>query len=270
MAEIIAHRGARSLAPENTLAAAEIGYRVGARGWETDVSLTRDRQLVLFHDRDLLRCTDAREKFGPENAGPSGKYFLVDYTLDQVLELDAGSFFPDTDPFSTIRDGKMGTIDPEKFRGEKILTLDQGLALTKKLGWRINLELKDYGTDPEPFYTARQTLAAIEKIGMPRESVVISSFTLDWLQWIQTQTREIELQALVGYSDDEALDFKDFSFSVYNVNASLINEEIISLLKEKGKRINLWTVNDMDQANRFIAAGVDGIITDFPQNFQSQ
>lgn len=268
MVEIIAHRGARSLAPENTLAAAQIGYRVGAQGWETDVSLTRDNHLVLFHDRNLLRCTDAKDRLGPEHSKRSGEYLLADYPLEQILQLDAGSFFPDTDPFSTIGNGQMGAIDPETYRGEKIPTLDQGLALTRDLGWKINLELKDHGREPEPFYTARHTLAAIEKSGLAADKVVISSFNLDWLRWIRTRTRQIELQALVGDSEQEKLDFQDFSFSVYNVNAAMITEEIIGLLKGKGKRINLWTVNDMDQANRFIQAGVDAIITDFPQNFK--
>ncbi|WP_022666925.1 glycerophosphodiester phosphodiesterase [Desulfospira joergensenii] len=269
MVEIIAHRGARSLAPENTLAAARIGHRVGAHRWETDVSLTLDRSLVLFHDKDLLRCTDAKKRFGPKGSGRSGEYLLADTPLEQVLELDAGAFFPDTDPFSTIGQGKMGNIDPEKFRGEKIPTLDQGLALTKKLDWKINLELKDHGREPEPFYTARQTLAAIEKSGISKDSLVISSFNLDWLKWLRTQTRDIELQALVGDSGEEELDFEDFSFSAYNVNAFMITPEIITMLKDKGKRINLWTVNDMDEAARFMDAGVDGIITDFPQNFSN-
>ncbi|MDZ7664242.1 MAG: glycerophosphodiester phosphodiesterase [Desulfotignum sp.] len=55
MTEIIAHRGARSLAPENTLAAAKTAWQSGAHRWETDIQVTRDGHLVLFHDAGLLR-----------------------------------------------------------------------------------------------------------------------------------------------------------------------------------------------------------------------
>jgi glycerophosphoryl diester phosphodiesterase len=63
------------------------------------------------------------------------------------------------------------------------------------------------------------------------------------------------------------LKFKGFSFSTYNVNAKLITEAMIQDLKAKGKKVNLFTVNDPQEFDRFVNAGVDGIITDFPQEF---
>ena len=62
--EIIAHRGARSLAPENTLVAARLAHKLGAHRWETDAALTRDGKLVLFHDETLTRSTNAVQVFG--------------------------------------------------------------------------------------------------------------------------------------------------------------------------------------------------------------
>ncbi len=58
---IIAHRGARSLAPENTLMAAQIGYEVGADMWELDVAMTSDDQLVVIHDDTFTRTSNAVE-----------------------------------------------------------------------------------------------------------------------------------------------------------------------------------------------------------------
>ncbi|MDD9302716.1 MAG: hypothetical protein HUK40_10430 [Desulfobacter sp.] len=102
MVEIIAHRGARSLAPENTLADLEI--------------------------------------------------------------LDAGSHFEKNNPFSTVE-----AIDPKDlaaFKGESIPTLFEGLMLTRKLNWKVNLELKDHGNDPQLYYTASHTLAELARAGM--------------------------------------------------------------------------------------------------------
>ena len=60
---IVAHRGARSLAPENTLAAARLALAAGAAMWEIDVRLSRDGEPVLVHDFDLKRISDAQDKF---------------------------------------------------------------------------------------------------------------------------------------------------------------------------------------------------------------
>lgn len=275
MVEILAHRGARSIAPENTLAAARIAWALGAHGWETDVSLTRDGHLVLFHDPTLSRCTNAPARFGyavsQDAVTPSPREdFLIHYTLAELQTLDAGSYFRETDPFSTIAQGRVTAQDLAAFCGEPIPTLEQGLELTRDLGFQINIEIKDHGIDPQPFYTAGKTLESILQTGIPLEQVVISSFNHDWLVWLSCQTPKIELQALVGYDDDLPLEFGDFSFQVYNANALLITEAMIQDLKARGKRVNLWTVNDTAEFARFVRAGVDGIITDFPQEFIRQ
>jgi glycerophosphoryl diester phosphodiesterase len=56
----IAHRGARSVAPENTLIAAQKAYELGAHMWETDISASKDGELILFHNDSLIQTTDAK------------------------------------------------------------------------------------------------------------------------------------------------------------------------------------------------------------------
>ena len=70
MTTIIAHRGARSVAPENTMAAARKAFDFGADLWETDVGVTKDERLILFHDNSLERTTDVNEKFPPQGVLP--------------------------------------------------------------------------------------------------------------------------------------------------------------------------------------------------------
>ncbi len=294
MVEIIAHRGARSIAPENSLAAARLAWETGAHRWETDVNLTQDRQLVLFHDLSLSRCTDAPARFGypvsrehneqgdpvdpgeqidpgeqrkPEGLLPRKEERLINYTLAELSTLDLGSVFLSEDPFSTIAQGQIKSQDLSSFKGESIPTLEQGLILTRDLDFQINIELKDHGNEPEPFFIAGQTLEIVNRTGIPLEKVTISSFNHGWLNWVGQRAPEVEIQALVGRVDDLSLDFKDFSFATYNVNEKLITEAGIQELKGKGKKVNIFTVNDPQEFNRFINAGVDGIITDFPQRF---
>jgi len=272
MVEIIAHRGARSIAPENTLAAARLAWELGAHRWETDVSFTRDGHLVLFHDHTLSRCTDAPARFGYPDSGvpgasPRPEDTLIHYTLAELATLDLGSVFLSRDPFSTIARGEIEEPALSSFKGEKIPTLEQGLILTRDLGFQVNVELKDHGNDPESFSLAAQTLEIIKNTNIPLETVTISSFNHDWLNWVGSRAPGIEIQALVGDDDEIPLDFKDFSFMTYNVNARLITEKGVRDLKARGKKVNLFTVNDPHEVSRFISAGADGIITDFPQRF---
>ncbi|WP_299977726.1 glycerophosphodiester phosphodiesterase family protein [Desulfobacula sp.] len=262
MVQVIAHRGARSIAPENTLIAAKIAYETGADLWETDINATRDRHLVLFHDKTLLRCTNAVSRF------PSRPSYLVrDFSLEDIQLLDAGSYFVDTDPFCQISAGNVTKKALSSFKKEPVPTLEQGLLFTKKMNWKINLELKDYSSASGDLFVPDQTLDMIYHTRIPLNQVVISSFNHDWLKRVMKKEPDIEVQALVGENDADLLDFGDWSFLTYNVNASLIDSEKIKQLKAKGKKINLFTVNDPKAFSRFVNLGVDGIITGFPQLF---
>lgn len=107
----IAHRGFSAAAPENTLAAFSRAIQAGSDLVEMDLRLSRDAQVIVFHDRELDRTTDGE--------GPAGER-----TLAQLKELDAGSWF-----------------SPE-FAGEKIPTLDEVLELFAPTRTGLYLELK--------------------------------------------------------------------------------------------------------------------------------
>jgi glycerophosphoryl diester phosphodiesterase len=113
---IIAHRGASGYAPENTMAAFRRAVEMGVTEVETDVSLTRDGQLLLLHDDTLDRTTD-------------GTGLPEDFTLSELKELDASSW---SDPrLSWDRD----------YRGEKLITLDELLdAFGPTLTYHVELK----------------------------------------------------------------------------------------------------------------------------------
>ncbi|MCF8114448.1 MAG: hypothetical protein K9K21_11425 [Desulfotignum sp.] len=270
MTEIIAHRGARSLAPENTLAAAKTAWHLGAHCWETDVTVTGDSRLVLFHDKDLLRCTNAKKHFKHLTSEGRRKYLVSHFTLAELKALDAGSWFEKTDPFSTIQKGFVTSEALAGFSNEKIPTLEQGLLLTKNLDWQINLELKDHGTDPGPFYTVDNTLAAINKSKITPAKVVISSFNHAWLERVRLLRPDIAVQALVGETGTDITNFHPGAFKVYNINADLVDAQFVRSLVQQGFAVNLFTVNDPKTAAMYIRAGASGIITDFPQVFVNQ
>ena len=269
MTEIIAHRGARSLAPENTLAAAKTAWHLRAHRWETDVQITRDGVAVLFHDKDLLRCTDARTRFTGAAFKDRGHYRVSAFSLAELQTLDAGSWFESADPFSTIRTGQIHPSALAGFLNEKIPTLAQGLDLTRSLDWQVNLELKDHGTDPGPFDTVDTVLRAMDDSRLSVTRVVISSFNHDWLSRVRQKRPDIPVQALVGTSRTDMVRFQPGAFDVYNLNAGLVDPDYVRRLVQQGFQINLFTVNDPGTGARYIHAGARGIITDFPQFFRS-
>ncbi|MCF8093108.1 MAG: hypothetical protein K9K40_11700 [Desulfotignum sp.] len=270
MTEIIAHRGARSLAPENTLAAAKAALQSGAHRWETDIQVTGDGRLVLFHDKDLLRCTNAKNHFKHLTSEGRRKYLVPHFTLAELKALDAGSWFEKTDPFSTIQKGEVTSGALAGFSNEKIPTLEQGLLFTKNLDWHINLELKDHGTDPSPFFIVDNTLAAINKSKIAPAKVVISSFNHAWLERVRLLRPDIAVQALVGETGTDIKTFHPGAFNVYNINADLVDAEFVRSLVQQGFAVNLFTVNDPKTAAMYVQAGASGIITDFPQFFTSE
>ncbi len=264
MTTIIAHRGARSLAPENTIAAAQKAFDLGADLWETDVVLTKDEHLILFHDDSLKRTTDAQKIFSHR-----GSLVFTEYTLDELQTLSPGIRFLETDPFHQIREGAVSKEEQAAFKIEKIPTLEQALLLTRKLKWKVNLELKTLPGRFRNFPLAKKVVELIRQLEIGSRHIIISSFHHPWLREVQEMDPAIEVQALMGCSPADTLDFKDYSFDIYNVRNTLIHEAQIAELKKRGKTINIFTVNEPHEMVRFMEAGVDGLITDFPQRLVS-
>jgi len=109
-----------------------------------------------------------------------------------------------------------------------------------------------------------RVLALLNALQMPPRQVILSAFNHDWLRQAQALRPDIEVQALIGYSFTEPLDWGDLSFATYNARSTLITEEKIREVTAQGIAVNLFTVNEEDDMRRFIAAGVTGLFTDFP------
>lgn len=261
MTRIIAHRGARSLAPENTITAARAAREAGADLWETDVTVTGDGELILMHDDTLERTTDARFRF-PERDPWSCSSFL----LDEIRSLDAGSWYAQEDPFGRIAAGEVGAEDLPGYRDERIPTLQETLRFTRDSSFPVNLELKHLPPALAGFPLVERVLAMIDEHGVDHGLVVISSFHHDWLHEIRQETSSIAVQGLIGTYQYKQIDWAGpLAFETYNIENTLINEKQIRALTERGISLNIFTVNDEAEMLRFVGAGVTGLITDFPQ-----
>ncbi|WP_213113510.1 glycerophosphodiester phosphodiesterase [Cobetia sp. MC34] len=104
---VVAHRGASGYLPEHTLAAKAMAYAQGADFLEQDVVMSKDDQLVVLHDRFLDRVTNVAEVF-PERARDDGRYYAIDFTLDELRLLSFSEGF-------TVKDGEQVADYPERF-----------------------------------------------------------------------------------------------------------------------------------------------------------
>jgi len=223
---IVGHRGAAGLAPENTLAAFRTAADLGIDGVEFDVQRTRDGHLVVFHDETVERVTD-------------GQGSIATMTLAEVKTLDAGNKF-----------------DP-RFRGERIPTLAETLAFLKQTELLIFLELKDPWLFPG---FEAETVALLRAYDLV-DRVQVRSFYHPALHTLYHQAPDIAISELwfqLLPTDD------DVNFKTINAESILYTPENIAQIHRRGQQATAWTVNDLDEARALMAAGIDGLTTDFP------
>ncbi len=235
-------------------------WDVGAHGVEVDVAVTFDGELILFHDDLLTRTTDAHLKFPARKDQP-----FTTFTLQELRSLDAGSWFVEMDPLGEIEKGNVLASEQSAMQGIQIPTLKEVLLFVKNRDWYINLELKQLPHPHVDFPVVEKVLELLEQIRFPSQNLAVSSFVFRYLREIQKKMPEIEVNALIGFPDSGVQDWGDFEFEVYNANSAYIDEEQIQKALAIGCRVNLFTVNDPQLMKRFLDAGVEKLITDYPQ-----
>ena len=228
--EIVAHRGYSARAPENTIAALELGIAAGADALEFDLHTALDGTAYLFHDDTLERTTDG--------SGPIGAT-----SPERLSALDAGSWFD------------------ARFRGEAIPTLEQALSHVCGRVPRLYPEVKGYGG---PADLARM-VRLVERGGLLERTVFIS---MDWSSL--HAIRAAAPDALVGYivEHPDRID-EGFALAAGDAGALLDFDARILLdhpaLGERARREDValatWTVDEVAVATRLLELGVPRITT---------
>jgi len=286
----IAHRGVRAFAPENTLEAFEKATRFGCHVYELDVHVSKDGELIVIHDDDLLRCSDVKKKF------PERKSYLVsDFTAAEIRTLDAGSWFvEEIKKPAEKRDWFLRSLTADEIKqfipdkdqkhyssGEvKHPTLSESLELGKKNKLLVNIEIK---TLPRMYPDiAAKVVKLVEKLHMER-MVIVTSFDHEALAEVRKRSKIIPIGVLVGdrlaspgkYVRD-ILDGDSYNPGCYGPYDSLgfhsvsgkLQTEGIKNAKDNGVAVHVWTENDPARMKQLIEAGVTGIITDYPNRLQ--
>ncbi len=260
---IAAHRGARSMAPENTLAAARLALVAGAAMWEIDVRLSRDGEPVLAHDLDLARTSDVREKFPGRTSWP-----VDEFDLRELKTLDFGSWFKVSDPFGQIAAGRVSPRELEKFACERVVTLEEAIRFTVENDWLLNIEIKDLAGRPGHDLVVEKVVGVVCGWGAA-ERILISSFNYQYLASVKRLEPRIRTGVLTEevQRDPAALMSELDAFS-FNPAVRAFRPVQVRRLRQKGFAVLVWVLNNPVAARVVFALGADGIFTDFPGRFR--
>jgi glycerophosphoryl diester phosphodiesterase len=229
---VIAHRGASGRAPENTIPAFQAALEDGAHLVELDYFHSADGVPIVFHDKDLDRCTDAVARLGREKT-PVGAL-----TLAELKKLDAGSWFD------------------ARFAGTRIPTLAEAIDAIQA-GSTTLIEHKTGDAA-----TCIELLRKNECLG----SVIVQSFDWDYLRDCRRLAPRLTVVALGDKElTDELLD-SAVALGAAGVGwkEDLIGQAQIEAIHRRGLKAWVYTVNDGRRAKELAAAGIDGIITNEP------
>ncbi len=240
---VIGHRGSGAMAPENTLAAIRLALRQGADYVENDIMRTKDGRLVITHDLSLARTTDVEQVF-PDRTS----YQVADYTLAEIKQLDAGSWF-----------------GPE-FAGQRILTLREWVEAVGSSAGML-LEAKDPWAFPGIETDIDKELRSIPTFvqALRKGKVIMQAGDEPWLRAYNQLAPDVPV-ALLYYTrpTDEQLVSASTWLDAVNPALGNIDQAIVDRTHQLGLKTYVWTVNHGSDMNRGIDWGVDGIITDYP------
>jgi glycerophosphoryl diester phosphodiesterase len=232
-AQVIAHRGAPRLAPENTLPSFRAAVSKGATWLEVDVKLTRDLQPVIIHDDRVDRTTN-------------GKGFVAAITLEDIRRLDAGYALDNT------------------FHGVKIPTLEELIEFVITADIGLQLELKPTaGDDVE---TAEIALTQLKMLWpRNRDRLFISSFSIRSIHAASRILPDVPraFAVCVPPRNPTAL-LAETRCQLLHCIGDLLTDDAVNRLADSGIEYAVAVVNDAVAGRRYLQRGAQSLISDIP------
>ena len=239
---VLAHRGGAGLAPENTLASFRNGIALNADFIEMDCQLTQDGIPVIIHDDTIDRTTD-------------GKGRVADFSLEKLQLFNAAARYAN------------GTTERQV-----IPTFAQVLDLAKRTKVRIEVEIK-VPAQGRQRGIEQLMLDTIEDFEM-RDRVQISSFDFNVLRDVKKLSSRTKTVALVTSDFYRANDLSQpakmaeliqgIGAEIFASNKDFLSPALVQEMRQRKILVEAWTVDAEAEMKKFIAMGVDGIITNRP------
>lgn len=226
---VVGHRGASRYAPENTVASAKLAWEQKADAVEIDVHLSSDNKIMVIHDYDTKKTC--------------GEKHIVSKTPYRKLKkLDAGSW------------------KDEKYKGEKIPTLDE-IVSTIPLRGKLVVEIKsEIQIVPviEKNFADHEKVDQLLFIAFDYETIVAAkkAFPNNKAFWLSGKFPD-GIKSTLEKVKADGLDGVDLKYSI-------VTAEVMQIASDLGLEVHVWTVNDLDKAKELEQLGVASITTDIP------
>ncbi|MGI8542236.1 MAG: glycerophosphodiester phosphodiesterase [Aridibacter sp.] len=242
---VMAHRGGRGIAPENTLAAFQKSFELGVDVLELDVHATKDGELVVIHDKSVDRTTN-------------GKGLIAEMNLNEIQKLDAG--------FRWTNDN--GKTFP--FRGQGIIIPTLRKVFQNFPEIQINIEPKHETPSPTKY------LCSLIREFKRSDSVIVGSFSDKILEDFRTNCKEVATSASpseasgflaryeIGLAENYTPKMQALQVPQSIGSLQFVTKEYVKAAHEQNLEVHVWTINKTEDMKRLIEIGVDGIMTDYP------
>jgi glycerophosphoryl diester phosphodiesterase len=261
--QVFAHRGGGALAPENTIAAFDLGLALGAEGLELDVHLARDGVVVVHHDKRLDRTTNL--------AGP-----LADRTAGELARADAGYNFrrfrkdpPGADAGRVLLDPASQPTGEFPFRGQQIgiPTLASVLARYRDVPIVVELKVNDVAL--------ARAVVEVVKSARALDRVCLGSYGLRVLR----EARRLEPRLATSAAREEVrwafyrsrcrwpvtrVGYDGYQVPEWSGGTEVVTRRFVDDAHAAGLAVQVWTVDAEEDADRLLDKGVDALITDRP------
>ncbi len=249
---VLAHRGDSEFFPENTMVAFKSASDLGVDVIETDVHLTKDKKLIIWHDDNLKRVTGVDET-------------VEDKTYDELMKLDIGKLFS--------KDG--GKTFPFVNQGVTMVLFED--LLNALPNTRFNVDMKS--NDLELPVLMADLLGRLKAF----DRVCVASFhtrvLLKFRELAPNAITSFTLKEILKYSfaakwglaclfNKKELEAKVFQIPVREKGITVLTKAFVRFCKKHDAKIQVWTINDKKSMNKLLDMGVDGIFTDNPRMLQ--
>ncbi|WP_427037161.1 glycerophosphodiester phosphodiesterase [Cytobacillus pseudoceanisediminis] len=238
----VSHRGASAYAPEHTIASYDIGEKLHGDYIEIDLQMTKDGHLIAMHDVTLDRTTN-------------GTGSVKDYTLNEIKQLDAGSWFNEKYPYAS----------KAEYEGLKVPTLEE---VFKKFGKNNSYYIETKSPDVYPGME-KELLRLVDKYKINKEKLLVQSFSSQSLKVMNELDPSIKLVQLISYkanaeiTEAEIKEIKQYAMGI-GPNHTYLNEEYVQKVVNSGLELHPYTVNDKERMKQLINWGVTGMFTNHP------
>lgn len=250
---VIAHRGASGYAPEHTFASFDMSHNVMAADYiELDVQMTLDGEIIIMHDETVERT--------------SGKIGVIkEMTLAEIKQLDVGRWF----------NSKFTSLSNPNYIGQSVPTLREIIEHYGQANYYIETKAPDiYPGMEQKLVEILNEYDLLTPERLLNNKTVIQSFSLESLIKVHQLVPQMPLLLLAkkgmlrAMTDDELLKIHDF---VYAVGPSIkdLDSELIKRMHGLGYLVFPYTLNEVEDMERLIKAGIDGAFTNYPDRLRT-